>query len=299
MRLRFASCRSRSWDSRHAGSPTCCAGSAWVSPIGLHRAGPHSRAVRHGDRRAAQRLGGVTAVLRVRSRADRDPGRARRGRGSGHHAGDLPPQDRTDSGPADHGAHDCAGRRRRRTRHRRLPRSDGPGGRRCPDRADDRRAIRHCCTSPAAPPARRRAPSTCTARSSRTTSPACYALDLHPDDIFWCTADPGWVTGTSYGIIAPLTARRHVHRRRGRLRRRALVPDPAGPAGHGLVHRADRDPHADEGRRGAVRSATTFPAALHRQRRRAAQPGSGALGQARCSACRSTTTGGRPRPAAS
>jgi acetyl-CoA synthetase len=33
----------------------------------------------------------------------------------------------------------------------------------------------------------------------------CYALDLHEDDIFWCTADPGWVTGTSYGIIAPLT----------------------------------------------------------------------------------------------
>ncbi|MCW3475396.1 acetate--CoA ligase [Rhodovastum sp. RN2-1] len=32
-----------------------------------------------------------------------------------------------------------------------------------------------------------------------------YALDLHDDDIFWCTADPGWVTGTSYGIIAPLT----------------------------------------------------------------------------------------------
>jgi acetyl-CoA synthetase len=32
-----------------------------------------------------------------------------------------------------------------------------------------------------------------------------YALDLHPGDVFWCTADPGWVTGTSYGIIAPLT----------------------------------------------------------------------------------------------
>jgi acetyl-CoA synthetase len=32
-----------------------------------------------------------------------------------------------------------------------------------------------------------------------------YALDLHRDDVFWCTADPGWVTGTSYGIIAPLT----------------------------------------------------------------------------------------------
>jgi len=32
-----------------------------------------------------------------------------------------------------------------------------------------------------------------------------YALDFHPGDVFWCTADPGWVTGTSYGIIAPLT----------------------------------------------------------------------------------------------
>jgi acetyl-CoA synthetase len=31
------------------------------------------------------------------------------------------------------------------------------------------------------------------------------ALDLHPDDVFWCTADAGWVTGTSYGIISPLT----------------------------------------------------------------------------------------------
>ncbi|MFN8584737.1 MAG: acetate--CoA ligase [Dehalococcoidia bacterium] len=34
---------------------------------------------------------------------------------------------------------------------------------------------------------------------------ARFALDLHPEDVFWCTADPGWVTGTSYGIIAPLT----------------------------------------------------------------------------------------------
>jgi acetyl-CoA synthetase len=31
------------------------------------------------------------------------------------------------------------------------------------------------------------------------------ALDLHPGDVYWCTADPGWVTGMSYGIIAPLT----------------------------------------------------------------------------------------------
>ncbi len=34
-----------------------------------------------------------------------------------------------------------------------------------------------------------------------------FALDLKPDDIYWCTADPGWVTGTSYGIISPLVNR--------------------------------------------------------------------------------------------
>lgn len=28
-------------------------------------------------------------------------------------------------------------------------------------------------------------------------------LDLRPDDVYWCNADPGWVTGTSYGIIGP------------------------------------------------------------------------------------------------
>ena len=32
---------------------------------------------------------------------------------------------------------------------------------------------------------------------------AKYVLDLHDDDRYWCTADPGWVTGTSYGIIGP------------------------------------------------------------------------------------------------
>ncbi|SFB31205.1 acetyl-CoA synthetase [Lentibacillus halodurans] len=30
-----------------------------------------------------------------------------------------------------------------------------------------------------------------------------WVLDLREDDVYWCTADPGWVTGTSYGIFAP------------------------------------------------------------------------------------------------
>jgi acetyl-CoA synthetase len=99
------------------------------------------------------------------------------------------------------------------------------------------------------------------------------------NDIFWCTADPGWVTGTSYGIIAPLLHGVTSHRRRGRLRRRALVPHPAGAAGQRLVHGADGDPHADEGRR-RTRAAVPLPgAALRRQRRRAAESGGRVVGQ--------------------
>lgn len=32
---------------------------------------------------------------------------------------------------------------------------------------------------------------------------AKWVLDLREDDIYWCSADPGWVTGTSYGIFGP------------------------------------------------------------------------------------------------
>lgn len=32
---------------------------------------------------------------------------------------------------------------------------------------------------------------------------AKWVLDLNENDVYWCTADPGWVTGTSYGIFGP------------------------------------------------------------------------------------------------
>lgn len=35
---------------------------------------------------------------------------------------------------------------------------------------------------------------------------AKWVLDLREEDVFWCTADPGWVTGTAYGIFGPLLA---------------------------------------------------------------------------------------------
>ncbi|WP_347320187.1 acetate--CoA ligase [Rossellomorea sp. RS05] len=33
-----------------------------------------------------------------------------------------------------------------------------------------------------------------------------WVLDLQEEDVYWCTADPGWVTGTSYGIFGPWLA---------------------------------------------------------------------------------------------
>ena len=62
-----------------------------------------------------------------------------------------------------------------------------------------------CSTSPAARPASPRARCTCIEAVVAHHMTGKFALDFHPDDVFWCTADPGWVTGTSYGIIAPLT----------------------------------------------------------------------------------------------
>ena len=59
---------------------------------------------------------------------------------------------------------------------------------------------------------------------------ARLALDLRPDDVYWCTADPGWVTGTSYGVIAPLTIGSDARRRRSGVRRHALVRDPGARA---------------------------------------------------------------------
>ena len=36
----------------------------------------------------------------------------------------------------------------------------------------------------------------------RHSAQACS--NCAPDDVYWCTADPGWVTGISYGLVAPL-----------------------------------------------------------------------------------------------
>ncbi len=32
-----------------------------------------------------------------------------------------------------------------------------------------------------------------------------YVFDLKPDDVYWCTADVGWITGHSYIVYGPMS----------------------------------------------------------------------------------------------
>ena len=125
------------------------------------------------------------------------------------------------------------------------------------------------------------------------------ALDLHPDDVFWCTADPGWVTGTSYGIISPLTngatlivdqAEFDAERWYRILQDQKVTVWYTAPTAIRMLMKVGAE------HRQAVRS---VEAALHGERRRAAQSRGRGVGRRGLRQCRSTTIGGRPKPAAS
>ena len=126
------------------------------------------------------------------------------------------------------------------------------------------------------------------------------ALDLHPDDVFWCTADPG----LGHRARPTASSRRSRTASRASSTRRSSTPS----AGTGSCTRSRSRvwytaPTAIRMlmRAGAelAREHDLAGAALPRQRRRAAQPRSGRLGQRASRPARSTTTGGRPRPAGS
>ena len=105
-----------------------------------------------------------------------------------------------------------------------------------------------------------------------------YALDLHADDVFWCTADPGWVTGTSYGIVAPLLhgvtsivdeAEFDAERWYRILQEQAVTVWYTAPTAIRMLMKAGA---------GAGAQVPLPDAALHRQRRRAAEPGGRVVG---------------------
>ena len=92
-----------------------------------------------------------------------------------------------------------------------------------------------------------------------------YALDLHRDDIY--LVHRGSRLGHRDVLRSDRTpaARRHLDRRRGGVRRKAVVPDPAGRGCDGVVYRAHRDTDADQGRPGTCCTIPFSAAAIHRQ----------------------------------
>ncbi len=105
-------------------------------------------------------------------------------------------------------------------------------------------------------------------------------FDLREDDIYWCTADVGWVTGHSYIVYGPLANGATALVFEGvpnypSVSRFWEVIDK--PPGHDLLHRADRDPRADARRRRAGQEDLARVAAPARHGRRADQSRSLAL----------------------
>ena len=104
-----------------------------------------------------------------------------------------------------------------------------------------------------------------------------WTFDYKPTDVFWCTADVGWVTGHTYIAYGPLAVRRDRDRVRGRAdvsRCRPLLEDDPGPQGHGVLYGAHGDPLADQGRRRPAEEVRPVVAAHPWHRRRADQSGS-------------------------
>ena len=81
-----------------------------------------------------------------------------------------------------------------------------------------------------------------------------YVFDYHDGDIYWCTADVGWVTGHSYILYGPLANGATTLMFEGVPNYPVDVAFLGGSRqaqGQHLLHRADRDPRADAGRRRA------------------------------------------------
>jgi len=212
-------------------------------------------------------------LLRLRSRPGAPAHGAGRRRGTGDHPGAVPPQGGGLAGrTAEPEARD-PGRRRRGAagRHGRADDGDGRGRRRDALRRDRARGHgaaalhqRHHRQAQGRDPRARGG-----GRPPRDGAPRPGPA---PRRRFLVHRRPR--LGDRHLLRHHLAAdqRRDDDRRRGGVRRRAVVRHSPGSEGHGLVHRAHRHPHADEGRRRAGAAARPVEAALHGQRGRAAEP---------------------------
>ena len=133
-----------------------------------------------------------------------------------------------------------------------------------------------------------------------------HVFDLKPDeDVWWCSADVGWVTGHSYIVYGPLHERRHVGDVRGRARttptRTSGGSCATATASRSSTPRRRRSAPASSGAR-STPSATTCPSCACWARWASPSTPRRGCGTGRSSAAgaaRSSTPGGRPRPAGS
>ena len=167
--------------------------------------GPRARAVHRLPRHPEDGSGGAAAVLRLRRRVAARPAAERRHLGD-HHPEEAPAQGAQDPRAASEpAAHHRRGRQATLRCRSAKCRSTWSGLPRVEEFA--------------VYPTTAESPSVLHYTSGTTGQPkgaqhvhysiisqyltAKWVLDLQPDDIYWCNADPGWVTGTSYGIIGP------------------------------------------------------------------------------------------------
>ena len=102
-----------------------------------------------------------------------------------------------------------------------------------------------------------------------------YVFDYRPGEVFWCTADVGWVTGHSYIVYGPPRQRRHHPDVRGRAhlaRRRPFLGRGGEAPRRPVLHRPHRHPRPDGPRRGAAGGPRSLQPPRPRHRRRAHQP---------------------------
>ena len=81
-----------------------------------------------------------------------------------------------------------------------------------------------------------------------TSTTLSWAFDIKEEDRWWCAADPGWITGHSYIVYAPLISGRdqhHLRRRADLSRAGSLVADCGGVWRDNSVYRAHSHPRAD------------------------------------------------------
>ena len=131
-------------------------------------------------------------------------------------------------------------------------------------------------------------------------------FDLKPEtDVYFCSADVGWITGHTYIVYGPLMNARdvgHVRGRAGLPRQGHLVGAVRALRRDDLLHRADGDPRLHEVGRAVPRPPRPLeaaPARLASASRSTRRPGSGTTTSSAASAAPSSTRGGRPRPARS